>query len=424
MTQGHEGPGSCCISGGGPAGLMLGFLLARAGVRVTVLEKHADFLRDFRGDTIHPSTLDVIAELGLLDDVSRPAAPEGAGAHRARSTGCGSRWRISAACLRAASSWYDAAMGLPGFPCGPGARLPNFSLHMEHEVVALRRGGGRRNRGHRAFPLRQRRFRCGPRRRRRWTAQPPAAGGRAATQGLWLADRRTVVPPSKDRNDRDQTGGYIWPGLFLVMINRGDYWQCANVIPKGEGEAVKAAGLPALRAHLAGWLPFIRDNLESLTSPDQLKLLEVQVNRLQRWHDPGLLCIGDAAHAMSPVGGVGINLAIQDAVAAARLLAAPLRERRLSESDLRAVQARREFPTRVTQRAQVIIQSRVIRPVLARGGTTSDISTTPTFFPALAAATDAAVSSTALHSRTTHRCRRTAGAHRLGIGPICRCRSG
>ncbi len=168
----------------------------------------------------------------------------------------------------------------------------------------------------------------------------------------------------KDANDRDQTAGYIWPGLFFVMIDRGEYWQCAYVIPKGGGEAVRAAGLPALRARLARRLPFLADNLESLTDMDQLKLLEVQVNRLPRWHAPGVLCIGDAAHAMSPVGGVGINLAIQDAVAAARILAAPLREGRMTAADLQAVQDRRMFPTRMTQCAQVFVQERLIRPVL------------------------------------------------------------
>ena len=239
---------------------------------------------------------------------------------------------------------------------------------MEHEVVALRRSGGR------VIGVSAR----GPAGSVDFDADlVVGADGRHSLlrreRGLPLKDYGSPIDVlwfrlPKDRNDRDQTGGYVWPGLFFVMIDRGDYWQCANVIPKGEGDAVKAAGVPALRAHLSGWLPFLRDNLEALVSPDQLKLLEVQVNRLQRWHDPGLLCIGDAAHAMSPVGGVGINLAIQDAVAAARLIATPLRERRLSNEDLQAVQKRREFPTRVTQRAQVIIQSRVIRPMLAREG--------------------------------------------------------
>ncbi len=169
---------------------------------------------------------------------------------------------------------------------------------------------------------------------------------------------------AKDANDRDQTAGYIWPGLFFVTIDRGEYWQCAYVIPKGGGEAVRAAGLPALRARLAKRLPFLADNLESLQDLDQLKLLEVQVNRLTRWYAPGVLCIGDAAHAMSPVGGVGINLAIQDAVATARILAAPLLAGCVTSAQLQAVQDRRMFPTRMTQRAQVLVQERVISPVL------------------------------------------------------------
>jgi 2-polyprenyl-6-methoxyphenol hydroxylase-like FAD-dependent oxidoreductase len=167
----------------------------------------------------------------------------------------------------------------------------------------------------------------------------------------------------KDEGDRSQTGGHVWPGLFFVTLDRGDYWQCAYVIPKGQGEAVRQA-LPALREQLARRVPFFADNLRSLQDPQQLKLLEVQVNRLRRWHAPGLLCIGDAAHAMSPVGGVGINLAVQDAVAAARILAAPLRAGTIDESHLRAVQKRREWPARVTQWVQVLVQDRVVRPVL------------------------------------------------------------
>jgi 2-polyprenyl-6-methoxyphenol hydroxylase-like FAD-dependent oxidoreductase len=239
---------------------------------------------------------------------------------------------------------------------------------MQHEVMALRRDGARIIGVNARTPGGARDFLAdlvvaadGRRSIVRQQAQLPLIEHGAPIDVLWFR-----LP--KDGNDVEQTAGYIWPGLFLVMIDRADYWQCAYVIPKGGGEDVRTAGLPALRERLARRLPFLKDNLEHLTDPDQLKLLEVQVNRLQRWHAPGLLCIGDAAHAMSPVGGVGINLAIQDAVAAARLLAAPLRERRLSEADLQAVQRRREWPTRVTQRAQVIIQNRVISAVLASGG--------------------------------------------------------
>ena len=357
--------GSCLIAGGGPAGLMLGFLLARAGVQVTVLEKHADFLRDFRGDTIHPSTLDVIAELGLLDEFLKLPHQQ---VQHLYAVVYGTRLpladftRLPTRCkfLVMMPQWDFLK-----FIADQARRLPNFQLLMQHEVIALRRAGGR------ATGV---------------TALTPsgsvdidadltiAADGRRSllrnAAGLPLTDHGAPIDVlwfrlPKDANDFDQTAGYMWPGLFFVLIDRGDYWQCAYVIPKGAGESIRAAGLPALRERLAARLPFLKDNLKSLTDPDQLKLLEVQINRLQRWHAPGLLCIGDAAHAMSPVGGVGINLAIQDAVAAARLLAAPLRERRVTEDDLHAVQRRREWPTRVTQRAQLIIQDRLINAVLS-----------------------------------------------------------
>ena len=381
MTQNQGLPGTCCISGGGPAGLMLGFLLARAGVRVTVLEKHADFLRDFRGDTIHPSTLDVIEELGLLGEFL--ALP-----HQQVQELVGEVYgvRIPFADFTRVPTCCKFLVMMPqwdflDFLADQARKLPNFELLMEHEVVALRRSEGRVTGVTARTPTGNVDFDAdlvvgadGRHSLVRREAGLPVRDYGSPIDVLWFR-----LP--KDRNDRDQTGGYVWPGLFFVMIDRGDYWQCANVIPKGQGEAVKAAGLPALRAHLGGWLPFIRDNLEALVDVDQVKLLEVQVNRLRRWHCPGLLCIGDAAHAMSPVGGVGINLAIQDAVAAARLLAAPLRERRLSNAHLHAVQGRREFPTRVTQRAQLIIQSRVIRSILAMGASTPSPEPRPSALP-------------------------------------------
>ena len=346
---------------------MLGLLLARAGVRVTVLEKHADFLRDFRGDTIHPSTLDVIAELGLLDQFLQLPHQK---VYELFAEVYGNR--VPMADFSRVPTRCKFLVMMPqwdflDFLADQGRLLPNFTLHMKHEVIALRRDGDRTIGVTARTPAGDVHFDAdltvaadGRRSLLRTEAGLPLQDFGAPIDVLWFR-----LP--KDRNDIDQTAGYIWPGLFFVMIDRGDYWQCAYVIPKGAGDRVRAAGLPALRAQLEGRLPYLRDNLESLTDPDQLKLLEVQVNRLQRWYAPGLLCIGDAAHAMSPVGGVGINLAIQDAVAAARLLAAPLRERRVSEGDLGAVQKRREFPTRVTQRAQVFIQERLISAVLAAG---------------------------------------------------------
>ncbi len=361
-------PGSCCITGGGPAGLMLGFLLARAGVRVTVLEKHADFLRDFRGDTIHPSTLDVVAELGLLEEFLQLP-------HQQVKQLVGEVYgeRIPLADFTHLPTRCRFLVMMPqwdflDFIARQAMQLPNFTLLQQHEVTALRRRGTQvigvaaGSRGHQLDIDADLVIGADGRHSivRRDAGLPVEDFG-APIDVLWFR-------LAKDANDRDQTAGYIWPGLFFVMIDRGDYWQCAYVIPKGGGDAVRAAGLPALRARLAHRLPFLRDNLESLTDLDQLKLLEVQVNRLTRWHAPGVLCIGDAAHAMSPVGGVGINLAIQDAVAAARILAAPLYARCLSTADLQAVQQRRMFPTRLTQRMQVVVQQQVISRVLRAAG--------------------------------------------------------
>ena len=373
--EGTRGTGSCLVAGGGPAGLMLGFLLARAGVEVTVLEKHADFLRDFRGDTIHPSTLDVIAELGLLDDFLRLPHQK---VHQLFAEVFGTR--IPLADFSHVPTRCKFLVMMPqwdflDFIADQGRKLPNFRLLMQHEVTGLLRSD-------RGEP-------SGSARIAGVTARTPAGDEQFNADLVVAADgRRSVVRTEaalplvdhgapidvlwfrlpKDANDRDQTAGYIWPGLFFVMIDRGDYWQCAFVIPKGQGEQIRTEGLAVFRERLASRLPFVADNLATLVDVDQLKLLEVQINRLQRWHAPGLLCIGDAAHAMSPVGGVGINLAIQDAVAAARLLAAPLREKRVTSSDLQAVQQRREWPTRVTQRAQIVIQDRVINAVLASDG--------------------------------------------------------
>jgi 2-polyprenyl-6-methoxyphenol hydroxylase-like FAD-dependent oxidoreductase len=354
----------CCIAGGGPAGMMLGFLLARAGVDVLVLEKHADFLRDFRGDTVHPSTLEVMAELGLLDEFLKRPHQEarqltgyvgGEPVVVADFSHLPTRCRFIA--LMPQWDFLD-------FLASHARRYPTFHLAMQAEVTDLIKDGGQVV-GVRAKtpggPLEVR------------ADLVVGADGRHSTvrerAGLKVEDIGAPIDVlwfrlSRRPEDPDQPAGRFDRGRILVMINRGDYWQCGFVIPKGGIEEVRRRGLEAFRAEIAALAPFVANRVDELRSWDDVKLLTVVVDRLRRWYRPGLLCIGDAAHAMSPVGGVGINLAIQDAVAAANLLAAPLLAGRLTTDDLRRVQRRRQFPTRVTQWVQVLVQERVIRRVL------------------------------------------------------------
>jgi 2-polyprenyl-6-methoxyphenol hydroxylase-like FAD-dependent oxidoreductase len=354
----------CCIAGGGPAGLMLGLLLARAGVDVVVLEKHADFLRDFRGDTIHPSTLEVMHELGLLDSllalphqkVVRLKAQIGA-----ESLPIADFAHVAVRCrfIAMMPQWDFLS-----FLAAEAARYPGFKLMMSSEVTGLIEEAGRivgvqaRSREE-SFELR--------------AELVVGADGRHSIvrdrAGLEVEDLGAPMDVlwfrlSRRAGDPGETMGRFDPGRIFVLINRADYWQCACVIPKGTAEQMKAGPIEAFRDLGVSAAPFLRDRVREIASWDDVKLLTVRVDRLKRWHRPGLLCIGDAAHAMSPIGGVGINLAIQDAVAAANLLAAPLRERRLGEDDLARVQRRREWPTRMTQRLQLAVQNRVIAAVL------------------------------------------------------------
>jgi 2-polyprenyl-6-methoxyphenol hydroxylase-like FAD-dependent oxidoreductase len=362
---------TCCIAGGGPAGMMLGLLLARAGVDVVVLEKHADFLRDFRGDTVHPSTLEVVHELGLLDEFLKLP-------HRRveRLGGIVGDTPIRIADFTHLPTRCKFIALMPqwdflNFLAEHGRRYPTFHLHMRAEVTGLIEEGGR------------------------------VAGVRATTPDGELAVRSTLVVGADGRTSvvRERAGltvedigapmdvlwmrlsrresdgaealGRIAAGRMFVMIDRGDYWQCAYLIRKGAADEIKAQGLDAFRSAIVDVAPLLRDRVQELRTWDDVKLLTVKIDRLARWHRPGLLCIGDAAHAMSPVGGVGINLAVQDAVAAANRLAAPLRAGTLSEEDLAAVQRRRTFPTRMTQAIQVFIQNNVLSRVLASRGTLS-----------------------------------------------------
>jgi 2-polyprenyl-6-methoxyphenol hydroxylase-like FAD-dependent oxidoreductase len=357
----------CCIAGGGPAGLMLGFLLARAGIDVTVLEKHADFLRDFRGDTIHPSTLELMHELGLLSEflkLPHQAVPKLGGQY--------GDFRVQVADFSHLPTHCRFIAMMPqwdflNFLAEHSRAYPSFHLLMQAEATDLIEEQNR------IVGL---------------LARTPdgeiaacaqlvvGADGRHSTvrdkAGLVVEDLGAPMDVlwfrlSRRAGDPDETGGRFLPGRIVVTLNRGDYWQCAYVIPKGSFDEMRQRGLDSFRADLGRAVPLFQDRTGEIADWDQVKLLTVAVDRLQRWHRPGLLCIGDAAHAMSPIGGVGVNLAVQDAVAAANILTEPLRNETVDLGVLRKVQERREFPTRVTQRMQLIVQQHVIKSVLDAG---------------------------------------------------------
>jgi 2-polyprenyl-6-methoxyphenol hydroxylase-like FAD-dependent oxidoreductase len=355
----------CCIAGGGPAGMMLGLLLGRAGVPVLVLEKHADFLRDFRGDTLHPSTLEVMHELGLLERLltlphQKVSRINGQFGDLALTVADFSHLPTRCRFIAFMPQW-----DFLNFLSAEGARCPAFQVHMRAEVTDLIEEAGR------IVGL------CVQ------TAEGPmeiradlvvGADGRhsvvrakadlsieefgAPMDVLWFRLSRRPGDPV------DPVGRFD-TGRIFIMLNRGEYWQCGFVIAKGSRDQIQVKGLSAFRDSVAQLAPFASDRVGELQDWEMIKLLAVQVDRLRQWYRSGLLCIGDAAHAMSPVGGVGINLAIQDAVAAANLLTDPLLGGRPTTADLRLVQDRREWPTRMTQRVQLAIQNRVISQVLS-----------------------------------------------------------
>ncbi|HZA56281.1 MAG TPA: FAD-dependent oxidoreductase [Candidatus Udaeobacter sp.] len=358
----------CCIAGGGPAGMMLGYLLARAGVEVLVLEKHADFLRDFRGDTIHPSTLEVMDELGLLEDFLRLPHQEvyelNAQVGQMGLTIADFRYLPTRCRFIALMPQWDFL----NFLAEQAARYPGFDLRMEAEVSGLMEESGRvigvrANTPNGAVEARADLV-VGADGRNSIVREK--AGLRVTEFGapmdvLWF--RLSRSPP-----DPVATMGRFDSGRIFITINRGEYWQCGYVIAKGRFEEMRREGFEAFRAEIMKLAPYARDRVGELRTWDDVKLLTVRVDRLSEWFRPGLLCIGDAAHAMSPVGGVGINLAIQDAVAAANVLFKPLREGQLTVDHLRQVQKRRELPTRVTQWLQVTVQRRIIARVLSETG--------------------------------------------------------
>jgi len=343
----------CCVVGGGPAGMMLGYLLARGGVDVTVIEKHEDFFRDFRGDTVHPSTLELLYELGLLEDFLKLPHQE-----LTSVGGVVGHFAFQAANFNHVPAHCKFVALMPqwdflSFLSERAKKFRSFRLRMQHEATGLIYDDGRvagvdvRTPQGSVQILSDVVIGCdGRHSTTRRAAEFEVREFGVPIDVLWFRIGRSTGDP-------EQLLGNINYGKALILINRGDYFQAGLIIPKGSFEEIKRKGLEAFQAGILQNAPYLGDRVQALDDWDQIKLLSVQINRLRQWSRPGLLCIGDAAHAMSPAGGVGINLAIQDAVATANLLVGPLREGRVSEALLAEVQRRREFPTRVTQAIQV-----------------------------------------------------------------------
>jgi 2-polyprenyl-6-methoxyphenol hydroxylase-like FAD-dependent oxidoreductase len=350
----------CCLVGGGPAGMVCGFLLARAGIDVVVLEKHADFLRDFRGDTIHPSTLELMYELGILGEFLRRPHQE--------LTQIGAQaddFTVAIADFSHLPTHCKFVGLMPqweflNFIAEKAKVYPRFHLRMETEVTDLLIENGKVAGIYAKSPSGALEVRA--------DLTIGADGRRSIVRekaGLEVLDLGAPIDVlwmrvSRDPSDPNQTLGRFRAGKILVAIDRGEYWQCAYVIPKGGLDAIHKRGLATFKDEIASVAPFLRERLSELKDWNDVKLLSVAVDRLRQWSRPGLLCIGDSAHAMSPIGGVGINLAIQDAVAAANILAGPLAKGAVTDEGLRDVQRRREFPTRVTQGFQVFAHKRFI----------------------------------------------------------------
>lgn len=354
----------CCIAGGGPAGIMLGYMLARAGIDVTVIEKHSDFLRDFRGDTIHPSTMENLHELGLLDAFLK--LPHQKTKQVSLYFG---KTKVTVADFTTLKSRAPYVAFIPqwdflNFLSEEASKFPNFHLLMDTQVTGLTRQNGRVTgvevelNGKKSTIMAELVIGADGRKsivREKAHLQVQTFG--AAIDVLWFRISRNKTDPSHLTSSIDN-------GHMIIMIDRGDYWQCGFLIVKGDFEAVKKQGVEAFRQTIGKLAPFAQQALTQLKDWDEVKLLSVSVDRLKQWYAPGVLCIGDAAHAMSPMGGVGINLAIQDAVAAANVLIPAFKEGVPTEKDLSKVQKRRTFPTSITQAFQVFMQDRILLPYL------------------------------------------------------------
>jgi 2-polyprenyl-6-methoxyphenol hydroxylase-like FAD-dependent oxidoreductase len=360
MTAPSDVRTRCVIVGGGPAGMMAGYLLARAGVDVAVLEKHADFFRDFRGDTIHPSTLELMHELGLLDEFLKLPHQE-----LSRLRGVINGHYVSIADFSRLPTRCKFIAFMPqwdflNFLAAKAKQFPSFALHLQHEVVDLLFEHDRVAGVRAKTPQGERDI---------YADLVIGADGRHAITheraGLEIQELGVPIDVlwmriSKRVGDPEQLLGFFRHGKLLVLLNRDDYFQTGFVIPKGGIETAKARGLPALHREIVSLAPFLEDRIAELDDWSKIRLLTVQINRLKKWCREGLLCIGDNAHAMSPAGGVGINLALQDAVATANLLAAKLKYGPVSLSEMEQVQKRREWPTRLIQAMQAFIHRNVV----------------------------------------------------------------